>query len=157
MPDHRKAQATVINQTGCRLDSLIVVHKYSDIYKNKMEWHDVADGTSTTPIDIDYHTGPLTTGKDWWYVEWRCGVTRCLINPQNFRPGLDLVDKVAASAGVAGLFVNTETTAGFKQHILRGEDEGFVTQIVLTNDGRVLFKSRSGISETTYKSVHFRK
>lgn len=62
---------------------------------------------------------------------------------------------VAAAAGAAaaakvvttGLF-NSEGTDGFKQHILREEDEDSVTEIVVNGDRSITFKSNSGNSDT---------
>lgn len=62
---------------------------------------------------------------------------------------------VAAAAGAAaaaktvttGLF-NSEATDGFKQHILRSEDEDELTEIVINGDRSITFKSNSGSSDT---------
>lgn len=58
---------------------------------------------------------------------------------------------VAAKATTAGLF-NSEGTAGFKQHILRAEDEWQVTEIVINADRTITFKSKSGNSDTVSAS-----
>ncbi|KAH7397226.1 hypothetical protein BKA66DRAFT_437804 [Pyrenochaeta sp. MPI-SDFR-AT-0127] len=46
------------------------------------------------------------------------------------------------------LMFNDESTAGFKQHILRSEDEDRVTTIVINADNTITFKSKSGNSNT---------
>ena len=46
------------------------------------------------------------------------------------------------------LMFNDESTAGFKQHILRLEDEGKVTTLVINADNTITFKSKSGNSDT---------
>jgi len=70
------------------------------------------------------------------------------------------------AAGIGGLAVvyggaitaitaestSSNSTAGFKQHILEDEDEGKTTRIVLNKDGTVVFTSSSGSSETVYSS-----
>jgi hypothetical protein len=58
---------------------------------------------------------------------------------------------VAAKATTSALF-NSESTAGFKQHILRAEDEGVLTEIVINADRTITFKSRSGNSDTVSAS-----
>jgi hypothetical protein len=58
---------------------------------------------------------------------------------------------VAAKATTSALF-NSEGTAGYKQHILRTEDEGQLTEIVINADRTITFKSRSGNSDTVSAS-----
>lgn len=61
------------------------------------------------------------------------------------------VETVAAVArDTTSRLFNTETTKGFKQHILRSEDSNAVTRIIINNDGTVSFFSRSGTSKTVY-------
>lgn len=52
-----------------------------------------------------------------------------------------------ASSTTDRLF-NSESTDGFKQHMLRVEDAGKLTEIVINRDKTITFKSRSGMSET---------
>jgi hypothetical protein len=59
----------------------------------------------------------------------------------------------AAAGAVAGVMLsqammNTESTHGFKQHILRTRDANEVTSIYIRPNGNVLFNSHSGDSET---------
>ena len=58
---------------------------------------------------------------------------------------------VAAKVTTSALF-NSESTAGFKQHILREEDEGALTEIVINADLTITFKSKSGNSDTVSAS-----
>lgn len=58
---------------------------------------------------------------------------------------------VAAKTVTSTLF-NSETTEGFKQHILREEDEGERTEIVINADRTITFKSKSGDSDTVSSS-----
>lgn len=57
----------------------------------------------------------------------------------------------AAAVAVTGLVVkgltNSESTKGFKQHILRSEDEDVPTKIIIKSDS-VIFNSQSGDSTT---------
>jgi hypothetical protein len=58
---------------------------------------------------------------------------------------------VAAKAVTTAAF-NDESTDGFKQHILREEDEGSLLEIVINDDATILIKSPSGESETVYST-----
>ncbi|KAF2470710.1 uncharacterized protein BDR25DRAFT_303728 [Lindgomyces ingoldianus] len=96
-------------------------------------------------------------------------------DPENFRSIIDFLEKAApaliktainaakgsnpqllpaakaaqiASKVMCKLMFNNESTAGFKQHILRSEDEGRVTTIVINADNTITFKSKSGNSNT---------
>ncbi|KAM5345152.1 hypothetical protein ACJ41O_011014 [Fusarium nematophilum] len=102
-------------------------------------------------------------------------------DPENFRDFIDCLeniapDAIAAAAGAmavvgsggsaaaaaaataavaksaTSVLFNEETTAGFKQHILRSEDEDEVTEIVINDDNTITFKSKSGDSETVVTS-----
>lgn len=53
----------------------------------------------------------------------------------------------AAKATTDPLF-NSENTSGFKQHILRSDDENQVTEVVINSDRSITFKSKSGNSNT---------
>ena len=54
----------------------------------------------------------------------------------------------AAAKTVTSALFNSEGTEGFKQHILRGEDENELTEIVINGDRSITFKSKSGDSDT---------
>ncbi|ORX90687.1 hypothetical protein BCR34DRAFT_501828 [Clohesyomyces aquaticus] len=96
-------------------------------------------------------------------------------DPENFRSIIDFLEKAApsliktainvakgsnpqllpaakaaqiVSKVMCKLMFNDESTAGFKQHILRSEDEGKVTVITINKDDTITFKSVSGKSET---------
>lgn len=59
---------------------------------------------------------------------------------------------VAVAKATTNRLYEMEETAGFKQHILREEDEGKVTEIIINEDETITFKSQSGDSETVYTS-----
>jgi hypothetical protein len=100
-------------------------------------------------------------------------------NPTNFRGLIDFLEKsaptliaqalkvarvlrpeLAPAATVAKVvskalceaMLNDVETDGFKQHILREEDEDRITVIRINEDGTINFKSRSGQSDTVYDS-----
>ncbi|GBG61293.1 hypothetical protein CBR_g19826 [Chara braunii] len=69
---------------------------------------------------------------------------------------------IAAGAAAAGSKVicnalfNSEGTTGFKQHILRAEDENALTEIIVHGNMTVTFRSNSGVSETVVSSKRVR-
>lgn len=182
---HQTAKVCVQNNTGKTLRSVHVLHKYSDDYKNKEDWGVLPTGSTTSPhLQVDYTTGALTTGRDWWVVTWEYdGDNKVyLSDPKNLRGFVDFLEKsgsvaikaalAAAAAGVAAvgtfgagtvagaaggaaagavltnLLFNKEGTSGFKQHILREEDAGKLTTIIIHSDNKVEWKSPSGSSAT---------
>lgn len=70
-------------------------------------------------------------------------------------PGAVLAAKAAAKqlAKITNeALFNTESTDGFKQHILRDDDANKLTEIVINKDRSITFKSKSGNSETNTSS-----
>ncbi|KAM0247905.1 hypothetical protein ACHAQJ_009652 [Trichoderma viride] len=69
-----------------------------------------------------------------------------------------IVTLPAALAAVATAHSTTDAlyesadTTGYKQHILREEDEDKMTEIIINEDQTITFKSQSGDSETVYAS-----
>mmetsp|Transcript_11975 Transcript_11975/g.18195 ORF Transcript_11975/g.18195 Transcript_11975/m.18195 type:complete len:163 (+) Transcript_11975:205-693(+) len=79
------------------------------------------------------------------------GATRAGL-PRIITAGYAAYGGAVGLAGAVGLVVtntmmNTESTAGFKQHILRTEDAGKVTTIIIRKN-EVIFRSTSGVSKT---------
>jgi hypothetical protein len=173
----RTAKVAIVNNTPNTLYGVSVVHKYSDNYKNDKVWDDPVKPGQTTPdfLEVEYNTGFLTTGRDWWAVQWFLDDKAedvYYTDPDNLRGLFDFFEKImpsvmaAAARAAAGAnpiagkgakaaakilskaLFNHESTAGFKQHILREEDEGAVTEIHINNDWTVSFKSKSGRSDT---------
>lgn len=183
--DKRHAIIVIENKTGKEIEFVTVAHKYSDNYKNHKTWGNLLnDKTTKDGLEVEYNTGFGTTGRDWWVVTWKFkgDDTVYLTTPQNFRGLIDGVEKgltqalpeigKAAGAAVGGeagaaiggpaaekvgmLFLNTESTDGFKQHILRDEDskekDGKPTVIEI-GPKEVKFKSPSGDSTTGFSPV----
>ncbi|MGW1678495.1 hypothetical protein [Saccharopolyspora shandongensis] len=91
----RTANVAVQNETGKILAKVAIVHKYSDNYKNDHTWTEVNPGeTTAADMVVNYHTGTLTTGRDWWQltiVDEEGGVY--ISDPQNFRDVFDFLEK----------------------------------------------------------------
>jgi hypothetical protein len=151
MATHRRANVCVVNQTGLKVDWVRVIHKYSDSYRNEKEWKDIEDGSRTDSFTVDYNTGPLTTGRDWWAVSWRSGSLHCESDPHNLRSELDAIEKRLQKLDPTDA-LNKEPTQGFKAHILRAEDEGKLTRIILCAGDRIEIVSESGTSTTKYRA-----
>lgn len=185
MADHQRAAVEIVNHSGRALLSVSVSHKYSDSYKNHHTWkEDLKNGESTAAAKVDFNTGWLTTGRDWWVVTWVDDHgTTYVTDPKNGRDILDFAEKLGTklteplatlaaavmqgspsptAKGVAAAVVvtttlaqallNTEGTDGFKQHILREEDKGRPTRIVIKKD-EVEFDSKSGKSTTGFRKL----
>jgi hypothetical protein len=169
------AQAVIQNNSSKTFVSIGLSHKYSDVFKDQTSWAALAPGqTSTPPLTVEYNTGFGTTGQDWWYIlavdsEGNIWNT----NPSNARWLWDGADSLIQKFGstVAGwlfagatitegttvigagliqlltMMTNNESTAGFKEFLLRSEDAGQTVTITLT-DTNIHFSAPSGIADT---------
>ncbi|KAJ7534716.1 hypothetical protein O6H91_12G000900 [Diphasiastrum complanatum] len=115
--DHRKARVRITNNSGRNIQpgSIYVSHKYSDDYKNQLvfgkglQQGQTDDGNGNQLVD--YTTGFLTTGRDWWYVTWVFSDTKAIYqtDPNNFRCAIDILEGAgpaalsAAAAAIAGV------------------------------------------------------
>mmetsp|Transcript_320 Transcript_320/g.431 ORF Transcript_320/g.431 Transcript_320/m.431 type:complete len:185 (+) Transcript_320:27-581(+) len=173
-----RAQAIVVNNTNKPIRGCTIIHKYSDDYVDQNYADDgvtIAPGETSRPLTVLYHTGAFTTSRDW-HVSWFSEDLKVYsyTDPENFRGFVDalevsapvvaaaaaevatagqatpLVIAAVAAAAVAttNTLVTKGATAGFKQHMLRSEDEGKVMEIRLSNDHKAHFHSVSGVSET---------
>lgn len=182
--DHRKAEVEIVNQTEQKILSVSVVHKYSDNYVNEHTWGIVEpNGSSSPPLTVDYHTGALTTGRDWWLVSWlEEDGNAYMTSPQNFRELFDAIesglvkakdliknlgeslrnkpDDKAQAAGIAMQIINK-----IVQPLLNNsKTAGFKQHILRAEDAdkttqillfneKVRFKSNSGESETQVHKI----
>ena len=95
MATHRKASVEIVNETGKTLLSVSVSHKYSDNYKNEHTWKNIKNGETTSTEKVDFNTGFLTTGRDWWVVTWVNDRGDTYVSdPHNFRNILDFLEKI---------------------------------------------------------------
>ncbi|MGV1953141.1 hypothetical protein ACQZ44_20190 [Agrobacterium vitis] len=95
MGTERFTTVKIRNETGLTLGSVGVVHKYSDVYKHSKEWLNLASGAVTPdPLIVQYNTGFLTTGRDWWSIVAMTEDGRILrSDPSNMRGLWDTVEK----------------------------------------------------------------
>lgn len=189
MATKRTAFATVENNTDEPLFAVSLVHKYSDVYKNSQEWGIIRSAQSgSPPAEVEYNTGLLTTGVNWWLVSWYSAdmKTRYFSSPNNFRKQIDWAegiapDTISAAAGaIAGILTveagpaavvaaataagtvakattsaifNSESTAGFKQHILREVDQGRTVKIIINQDRTIEIASTALLLEGNSHTV----
>jgi hypothetical protein len=179
--DKRHANVVVENKTGNVIEVVTVAHKYSDNYKQAKTWGNLPNGQPVKePLVVEYNTGFGTTGRDWWVVSWKYQGDDAiyLTDPFNLRGPIDALEKAtikalpgagtAAGGAIGGepgaaiggpaadqigkLFLNTESTDGFKQHILRDEDSqekgGGKPTVIEIGTENVKFRSPSGESTT---------
>jgi hypothetical protein len=120
MPDRRRAWVSIRNDTGQPMLGISLVHKYSNVYKDEKQWETLGNGELTKdPLAVDYNTGFLTTGKDWWLITWFHPDMKRIwySSPNNLRGLFDFGDKllpdvIAGAAGAAAGLVTSFTGPG---------------------------------------------
>ncbi|SCX05321.1 hypothetical protein [Agrobacterium rosae] len=171
------------NETGVKLASVGIVHKYSDEYNQQKEWLNVPNGTSPDEkLIVEYNTGFLTTGRDWWKIVAMTEDGRIFQSaPNNFRGFIDDVENVLNECGwdivklaaditikteVGGIVAipigvvtailtglsNSASTAGFKQFFLENKDVDHGVEIILKAN-EVEFKAIESTATTPFVSV----
>lgn len=63
---HRTAQVVIRNNTSSDLVGASIAHKYSNDYKDHGSWGIIKPGECSSLMTVNYTTGDLTTGRDWW-------------------------------------------------------------------------------------------
>ncbi|MEW6404324.1 MAG: hypothetical protein AB1649_21200 [Chloroflexota bacterium] len=120
MPTYQTAQVRIQNGTTRPLRGASVVHKYSDNYKNMKQWDNPIPPGAYTPADfrVEYHTGFLTTGRDWWLIAWEYKADDKVYytDPDNLRSfidGLEVAGQIIipAALAAAGALVTAGTGA----------------------------------------------
>lgn len=97
MATHQKASIEIVNNWGGTLLSVSVAHKYSDEYKNDHSWENIMNGESTSSTMVDFNTGWLTTGRDWWALTWIDDKGDTYItDPMNFRGIVDFLERIGS-------------------------------------------------------------
>jgi hypothetical protein len=97
MATHQTASIEIVNHTGSDLLSVSVAHKYSDDYKNEHTWENIKSGATTSTKKVEFNTGLLTTGRDWWVVTWVDDKGHTYVtDPKNFRNIVDFLEKIGS-------------------------------------------------------------
>ena len=160
----RTTDVRIQNLTGLEIEFISVVHKYSDVFKDRGDWGRLNNGSMTKkPMKIRYNTGAFTTGQNWWFVAWKYKGNDSIqyTSPNNFRNFVDFVEQLALvpfdftkafignnpASAIGDALLNDESTVGFKKHLLRESDQKNGVIISLTV-GSVKFDSATGHSST---------
>lgn len=72
-----KATVEVINRLGKTITSVVLVHKYSNVYNESLTVPRLTHGSKTAALEIEYNYGFMYTGHDWFKVVW-CDVGGCV-------------------------------------------------------------------------------
>ncbi|KNG89157.1 hypothetical protein ANOM_002982 [Aspergillus nomiae NRRL 13137] len=163
---HRTAMALVRNDTSQPIYAVGLVHKYSDQHQNSDEWGIIQSGKTSTELQDE-----STLKKTFHYSDSE-NFCKAFDTIEGVDPALWLtlaasVGSIASTAagngpfnktaaGVAALaarpltagFLAPTTTVGFKQPILREEDDSADIEIIIHEDTTITIKSPSGVSQT---------
>ncbi len=96
---HAKTRSTTVkveNHTGKTIETLSVIHKYSDDHKETKTWSNIQNGRATpSKLNIRYNTGFGTSGQDWWYVAYKLKGESFVryTNPRNGRSVIDTIER----------------------------------------------------------------
>ncbi|RDA87697.1 hypothetical protein CP532_1781 [Ophiocordyceps camponoti-leonardi (nom. inval.)] len=117
------ARVTIQNNSPGDIKSVSLVHKYSNVFKNRAEWPVIKKWTSPDyhhHAIVEYNTGPFTTGRDWWLLSFYTDdmSTNYITNPNNFRSVFDFLESIGpvvtisiagATAGILGALAGPAT------------------------------------------------
>ncbi|KAK5994145.1 hypothetical protein PT974_07585 [Cladobotryum mycophilum] len=138
------------------------VHKYSDVYKNEQAWDVIAPGEygkgAMEDVSRLYYSNPDNFREVVDFLEDIApDVIAAAVGVLAGVYATSLPGSVGAAVAVTSLakattskILNTESTVGLKQHILRVKDEETANIIIINNDNTITFHSTSGDSETVY-------
>jgi hypothetical protein len=166
---HRNARARIINRTGVKIEFLTLAHTYSDNYKNAKIFSNIEPNSiSNGYLIVDYHTGFMCYGTDWWWLTWTDSNNqvhtidlkddRCPNDGEN--PASQVSSKI--STRDAELYIDkneqhgasSQSTCGYKSYMLESEDDGKYVNIYLHpySENGIEFETPSGKSTTDYTS-----
>ncbi|KAF3484215.1 uncharacterized protein GIQ15_03539 [Arthroderma uncinatum] len=178
----KTARVVVVNDTPRPLVAVSVVHKSSNVYRNREEWAMIQPGKHSAPeLQVEYPTGSAAADDGSWLVIWYSEDLQALwhsdpsdsVFPSEMldRQTPEQVQKVeealAAGSGpgskgallatalaksTTDRLFNSESTEGFVQHVLHDEDADQLTEIVINANDTITFKSKSGSTETKASS-----
>lgn len=150
MRPHKTATVVISNNTGKKLQSVTVYHRYSSQNKkNLYTFNGVhAGSTSNDTMKINYRTDALEKGLSWWKVCYETSDGEKQITwPGNPRNGYGFHHHKN------GISFHT-STEGFQRHVLSSEDQNDPTVIIINNHS-IQFVSRSGTSTTNTIPNHW--
>jgi hypothetical protein len=116
------ATVRINNQSGKKILSATLTHRYSTAFVSQQIFTNIFDGqTSVDYLTVQYNTGFLCTGSDWWHITWVAeDGTTYASNPNNGQCWLNYLGTVALKitssyapgiqAGLTRLAVKLSTT-----------------------------------------------
>lgn len=143
----RSAKARIINRTGAKIETLNLAHKYSSIYRNAKLFSNIDPNASTnTYLTVQYHTGFLCYGSDWWWITWTDSNNQLhIIEPKNSERSSDnevplthVNNKISKRDTQSNPIVNPthgnskdSSTCGYHSYMLESKDDGEYVNIIL--------------------------
>ncbi|MDE7477022.1 MAG: hypothetical protein K2M91_03575 [Lachnospiraceae bacterium] len=177
-----RAKIKIKNETASTIDNVVVLHKYSNVYKDHLSIGSITNGEESNAEIVRYRINEI--GFDWWMLIWKKENDSYYSAPNNLTRASDFVEKycqrlmnitsgaaavstvvnpsmtskivsasLAVATAVTSSAMNGEEVRGFKEHMLTEEDkeESDKTTIIrIKENGKILFESPSGVSETVY-------
>eukprot|EP01053_Blabericola_migrator_P001162 Blabericola_migrator_1__1161@NODE_129_length_13297_cov_112_007559_g114_i0_p5_GENE_NODE_129_length_13297_cov_112_007559_g114_i0NODE_129_length_13297_cov_112_007559_g114_i0_p5_ORF_typecomplete_len245_score29_03PUD1_2/PF18457_1/1_4e42_NODE_129_length_13297_cov_112_007559_g114_i087929526 len=165
MVNKRTANACVFNKTAKPIYDVRLIHKYSSVYKDHKTWPKIEANSCSDTTEVRYHTGFMTTGVDWWALVWIDAENQvCKSNPNNFRWLIDMLETFGPGVAhkllpnkcetivdlTANAFLNSESTVGFKQHMLTDADADKPVVVKIWDGARMTIEATAGASETVW-------
>lgn len=159
MPTTRKAEVRLRNESSRNFVAVGVAHKYSNLFRHEMEWSAVAANTSAQEtFTVEFNTGFLTTGRDWWYVVAVTDTDEIYqINPRQddlgkganvlFLDSFELIYDDIRHAMARTL--KSEKMGDFKQFFLEEIDETHGITIIIRDD-EVVFEGKTSSASTPF-------
>ncbi|KJZ72449.1 hypothetical protein HIM_08118 [Hirsutella minnesotensis 3608] len=146
----RRAFVSIRNNYKAPVFNVSVVHKYSSVYKNTFKWRAVEPAVlAPGKMEVQYHHGLGFIGVDCRFFAG--GVAAVPLGP--IAASIAATVAGAAAGSITSTLFSSESTDGFKQHMLQSEDEGRLTEITIEEDGSIKFHSKSGSSSTVSKGI----
>jgi hypothetical protein len=155
---YNEAQTWESIPSGGYSPTYLTVHYHTGAFTTGRDWwlvsgHNDEDKISHNSMSLWYSDPDnFRSFFDWLEKSAPTIVGAALKLANILQPELAEVTKVAkvASEAIFKATLNDATTAGYKQHILRAEDDGKVVTIRINNDGTINILSPSGESDTVY-------
>lgn len=97
----RVAKVKIKNQSEEKIISVGVIHKYSNIYKDVLQFGQIevdGEASASNNAEVHYRTGMGEIGLDWWFVYWFTEESESQVKfhmsaPNNLREMADFLDK----------------------------------------------------------------
>lgn len=174
MATKRTAQVAIRNNQSEAILAVGVKHKYSDNYENNGQWGVVQPGGLTDKkLTVEYHTGFLTTGVDWyalidpgvgpkadretrcrWGVSWYSKDTKTLYysNPENFRGVIDAAERItpatlAPVTAAAGILAGAAGPGAATAAMAAATVAGMTVSTLFNSEGTAGFKRHMLVTE----------